>query len=356
MSYRTKKENQNDRLNHDKIYIIDIVLKIAENIKIILVLPTIFFIISAIYANFFSNLVYTSESKLMSSSGSGKISQAFGFAAQFGLDLPYNQSGPEWVYPEIIKSRTLSKGVLEKKFDTRRFGEQKSLLEILTAELKDKNYNFNKLLLFAIKKFLGMIDISEDKVTGILKLRVSVFEPALAKDINNAIIEQLIAHQRKYNKSKTSEGKRFIEERIIETEKDLMIAEENLKIFMDRNRRIENSPALQLERQRLGREVTVLTGVFTTLKQQYETTKIEEVKESEYVVILDPPETPIFPSSPNKVLMIFLSTCFGLGVAFIWIFLKEYIVRTKVEEKEKFTTAKSLISNNITELKKGRFL
>ena len=78
MSYRTKKENQNDRLNHDKIYIIDIVLKIAENIKIILVLPTIFFIISAIYANFFSNLVYTSESKLMSSSGSGKISQAFG--------------------------------------------------------------------------------------------------------------------------------------------------------------------------------------------------------------------------------------------------------------------------------------
>ena len=45
---------------------------------------------------------------------------------------------------------------------------------------------------------------------------------------------------------------------------------------MDRNRRIENSPSLQLEQQRLGREVTVLTGVFTTLKQQLETTKIEE--------------------------------------------------------------------------------
>ena len=29
---------------------------------------------------------------------------------------------------------------------------------------------------------------------------------------------------------------------------------------MDRNRRIENSPALQLEKQRLEREVTVLTG------------------------------------------------------------------------------------------------
>ena len=59
---------------------------------------------------------------------------------------------------------------------------------------------------------------------------------------------------------------------------------------MDRNRRIENSPALQLEQQRLNREVIVLTGVFTTLKQQLETTKIEEVKESDYVIILDPPE------------------------------------------------------------------
>ena len=42
-----------------------------------------------------------------------------------------------------------------------------------------------------------------------------------------------------------------------------MAAEENLKVFMDRNRRIENSPALQLQQQRLAREVTVLTGVFT---------------------------------------------------------------------------------------------
>ena len=54
----------------------------------------------------------------------------------------------------------------------------------------------------------------------------------------------------------------------MDTEKELMAAEEDLKVFMDRNRRIENSPALQLKQQRLSREVTVLTGVFTTLKQQ----------------------------------------------------------------------------------------
>ena len=81
---------------------------------------------------------------------------------------------------------------------------------------------------------------------------------------------------------------------------------------MDRNRRIENSPTLLLEQQRLNREVTVLTGVFTTLKQQLETTKIEEVKESEYVIILDKPEVPLLRSKPQRTKMVIMSGVFGI--------------------------------------------
>ena len=138
---------------------------------------------------------------------------------------------------------------------------------------------FETLEIKAVDKFIMMINVSENARTGILTLKVTASEPNLSTEINRVLIEELDAHQRKYNKAKTSDAKQFIEERIIDVEKQLMAAEEDLKIFMDRNRRIENSPALQLEQQRLGREVTVLTGVFTTLKQQLETTKIEEVKE-----------------------------------------------------------------------------
>ena len=49
--------------------------------------------------------------------------------------------------------------------------------------------------------------------------------------------------------------KYFIKDRILETEKELMAAEEDLKVFRDRNRRIENSPTLLLEQQRLGRRL-----------------------------------------------------------------------------------------------------
>ena len=160
--------------------------------------------------------------------------------------------------------------------------------------------------IIGVESLLGMILVHEDIKTGILTLKIDASEPELAAEINKVLIEKLDSHQRKYNKAKTSDTKRFIEERIIDAEKELISAEEDLKVFMDRNRRIENSPSLQLEQQRLGREVTVLTGVFTTLKQQLETTKIEEVKESDYVVVLDPPEVPLIPQ-PNKVLMVILT-------------------------------------------------
>ena len=58
---------------------------------------------------------------------------------------------------------------------------------------------------------------------------------------------------------------------------------------MDRNRRIENSPALQLEQQRLEEGNGFNWCIHKRLKQQLETTKIEEVKESNYVIVLDPP-------------------------------------------------------------------
>ena len=75
--------------------------------------------------------MYESTAKIMSSTG-GRQSQATGLAAQFGINMPMDNSEPEWVYPEIIKSRTLARAMLKRKFDTEKYGPQKPLLQILT--------------------------------------------------------------------------------------------------------------------------------------------------------------------------------------------------------------------------------
>ena len=271
-------EQQNNNLSppyhfeEDTISLMEIMLTMARHIKIIIITPTILCTLMIIYVLFFAKPVYTSTAKIMSSSSGGGMSEAAGLAAQFGIAIPTAQSEPKWVYPEIIKSRTLARALLKRKFDTNKFGPQKYLLQILTYGNDDPQVGLDTLETMAIDNFLDMINISEDSKTGILTLKINAAEPNFAADLNLSLIEELDAHQRKYNKAKTSEAKNFIQERIINTEKELIDAEEDLRVFMDRNRRIENSPALQLERQRLSREVSVLTGVFTTLKQQLETT------------------------------------------------------------------------------------
>ena len=338
----------------DAISLTDIMLTLARHLKVIIITPTILCTLTIIYVLFFAKPVYTSTSKIMSSSSGGGVSQAAGLAAQFGIAIPTGQSEPKWVYPEIIKSRTLARAVLKQKFDTNEFGPQKSLLQILTYGNDDPEFHLDTLEIMAVKNFLEMIEVSEDIKTAILTLNINASEPSLAAEINTVLIEELDAHQRKYNKAKTSDTKLFIEERIIDTEKELMAAEEYLKVFMDRNRRIENSPALQLEKQRLGREVTVLTGVFTTLKQQLETTKIEEVKESDYVVVLDPPEAPLQRSKPNKRLMVILAGILGIGLGMVLAFVREFATNSEKEEKDKMAEAKSLVRQHLSDFIPGK--
>lgn len=346
-------ESQNYYFEEDTISLMDLILALARETKVIIITPTILCTLMIIYVLFFAKPVFTSTAKIMSSSGGG-MSQAAGLAAQLGIALPTGQSEPKWVYPEIIKSRTLARSMLKRKFDTNEFGLQKSLLQILTYGNEKNTIGMDILEVKAVNSFLGMINISEDIKTAILTLSINASEPQLASKINEALIEELDAHQRKYNKAKTSDAKRFIEERILNTEKELMAAEENLKVFMDRNRRIENSPALQLQQQRLGREVTVLTGVFTTLKQQLETTKIEEVKELDYVVILDPPEVPLQRSKPNKKQMVIVAGIIGLGLGTTLAFIRQFIANRKKEGKDKISEAKSLLLKNISELILGK--
>lgn len=327
----------------------EILLILAKQIKLIIIVPSIMCSITIIYALFFTTPIYESTAKIMSSSGSS-TSQASGIAAQFGISLPNDQNQKQWVYPEIIKSRTLARSMLKRKFDTIKYGPQKSLLQILTYGNEKPTTGIEKLESMAVDLFISMVNVSENIQTNIYTITLSASEPQFVSELNSALLEELDAHQRKYNKNKTSKARQFIEERISQTKKELQVSEEDLKDFRIRNRRIENSPALQLEQQRLGREVTVLTGVFTTLKQQLETTKIEEVKESNYVIVLDPPEIPITSSKPKKKRMVIMAGILGVGIGMLFAFLREFFQKIINDENETFKKIIDIMKKNINDI------
>ena len=192
----------------DTISLMDVMLALARQLKVVIITPTILCTLVIIYVLFFAKPVYTSTAKIMSSSSGGGMSQAAGLAAQFGITMPTGQSEQKWVYPEIIKSRTLARSMLKRKFDTNEFGPQKSLLQILTYGNDNPQVGLDTLEIMAVDNFLAMIKISEDITTSILTLSINASEASLAAEVNQALIEELDTHQRKYNKAKTKPKRR----------------------------------------------------------------------------------------------------------------------------------------------------
>ena len=87
--------------------------------------------------------------------------------------------------------------------------------------------------------------------------------------------------------------------------------EEVLKVFRERNRSIMESPQLQLEMERLLREVEIQTQVYITLQRQYELARIDEVKETPSVVILDKGRPAVKKDQPKRKKIVILAMFIG---------------------------------------------
>ena len=322
----------------------ELVLILVSDAKKIIFGPLLLSLCMGFFYSIFFNDTFISSSKIISSSSINNTNQASGLASQFGLVLPQLGNENNWVYPEIIKSSILLKNLLNKPFSTQLYGKDKLLKEIIEKNKSLDKYDENTKQILLYKNLVNMVEVFEDIKTNIYTIKVAAFEPSIAKDINNQIILELDRYQKNYNKQKASKTRKFIEERIINTEKELIKIEEDLKNFNDRNRRIGNSPALQLEQQRLNREVSVLTSVFTTLKQQYETTKIEEVKDEDYVIIINPPEMPIAKSNPGPIFVGFIFFIIGSILTIFFIYFRYKLI--KYDKKNHFKEAVSLLKSN----------
>ena len=332
---KEKKSHLNIKDNNE-LSLFDIILILSNQIKIIIFSLLISIIVFIFYLIFFYKPVYSAKTKFISSTTS-KGSNLSGIASQFGFNLSNVQPDQIWVYDDILKSRTLASKLILRRFETKSSKSKNLLSEILNID--------NSTVL--IDKLISMIDVSKNKSTGVYTASISSSDPLLSYGLINALMLELEDHQKSYNLKKSNDTKKFIEERIFDTEKELTLAEEKLKNFNVRNRRIEGSPNLQQEQQRIFRDVSVLTGVFTSLKQQLENAKIETVKESDHFVTLDPSHIPLYPSNSKKKTLFYILGL-GLAIGFVIAIFIDFLSKSSPKDLEKWKKAKSIFIKNLT--------
>ena len=299
---------------------------IVKNKLIVILFPLIISFMTAIHVLYFVEPGFTSSARILPASNNKN--QVSGFAAQFGVSIGSSTTdiSAAELYPDIIKSRILAKALLKRKFqiftsDT----ASKTLLSILTSKNTDSvNYDSGPLIFKGINKLKNIISIKSSKRSPLIDITANANDPKLARDIVLAIIDELDSIQNKFKLNRIKEKRIFIENRIKGLDVDLSKSEEELKKFREQNRNISSSPALLLQQERLIRDLSVLTQLYITLKNEYEQIQIEEVENSRMFVVLDEPEIPLKRSSPNRKRRVILAFFSSILIIISIVTIKEW--------------------------------
>lgn len=311
--------------------------------------------------------------------GGGGGGGTSGILGQLGINIPGTEGGggasptstltSPALYPAFLETRSFAKRLLGRRFATEKYGKQ-TLLEI---SLREKEEKLNKQGLFpwqgpeqpivfdrsqgldtlvmqhmsALSDAIsgtGMIQFSQEGPFQIITTRA--IEPQLAVEIAYVVLDELQAFTEHFTRVDLNKTQTFIEQRLEVVEDEYEMLEDEMKVFRETNRQI-SSPALQLQQERLTRDLQIYKGIYTTLYQNLEQVKIQkEYEMTPTIQILDYPIAPLGAtviwegSTTQNPVFILLLALAGFGFGVVVSLAKGFFLTVEENEKRRLRDVK----------------
>lgn len=272
---------------------------------------------------------YASEARFVPDSGTPSVGALSGLAAQFGLSaaLGGGAQSPDF-YASLAKSRTILGAVADSTFT---FTMRRGFLGLgdtvtVTGRIAefyeiDRPEDLPRERDEAIELLDELIGAGASLQTGVITIRTQTDWPQLSYEITTLVLELISRYNLETLQSRASEERRFVEERLEAQQKDLAMEEDSLRLFLERNRSFATAPQLLIEHDRLQRKVALRQQVVIGLAQAYEQSRIEEVRNTPVLTIVQEPEVPAKGVRRYLVIKVFAATAtafaFMLAIAMI---------------------------------------
>lgn len=277
---------------------------------------------------------YTSRASFAPQLSEGSLSRLAGLAAQFGVSVP-TQTGarsPEF-YADLLRSRHLLRGAVETGYEVpsadgegaTRSGD---LVELFGIDAEPRELA----VVEAVERLRESLAVSTRSETGVVQFAVTTGRPELSRDVAERMLDLLHRFNLETRQSEASAERAFVAGRLEDVEGELRAAEERLKEFLQNNRRYDNSPELRFEYERLQRQVSLHQQVYTSLAEAHETAKVEEVRNTPVITVVDPPDLPVEHDSRHLPLKAVLGLLLGLMAGVAWAFGREVVANARDQD------------------------
>lgn len=203
----------------EEINLLELLRVVVRNLPLIAKITATAALLSVVYSLTLTN-VYTAKATLLppqKDSGGG----AAALLASMGgglAGLAGGLGGSADLYLGILKSRTVTDSVI-KRLD-------------LNTELESKNADDTR------RKLQGLVKFQAGK-DGIITITADYKDPAKAALFANTFIDELQKKSLQLNLTKASTERSFLEKRLVVVKQDLKNAEEDMKIFQEKNKTIK---------------------------------------------------------------------------------------------------------------------
>lgn len=232
---------------------------------------------------------------------------------------------------DLLSSRDLLSKIVTKKWNTEKRSDSITLIEYWEMETKTDL----EAEIVACKTLKERFSYEMDDLSFLITIDLLMEEPKLARDVLTYAIELVDNYVQNEQKTTTKNNIKYINKRLDSVRNELTNAEIALKNFRQNNMVISQSPELQLKYARLQREVSIKQQVYMTLEKEKESAKIELVKETPVIDILDEPVAPYKRAKPKRTLIVIISGFLGLFLSLGVIVIQKFYSMLYMEAKQR---------------------
>jgi len=204
----------------DEINLLELLRVVVRNLPLIVKITTAAVILSVVYSLTLKN-VYTAKTTLLppqKDSGGGGAAALMAAMGGGLAGLAGGLGGSADLYLGILKSRSITDAVI-KRLD-------------LQTEFKSNNADSTRAAVQGMVKFQAGKD-------GIITITADYTDPVKAALLANTFVDELQKISQQLNLTKASTERSFLDKRLVVVKQDLKKAEEEMKVFQEKNKTIK---------------------------------------------------------------------------------------------------------------------
>ena len=249
-----------------------------------------------------------------------------GIASQLGIGSSRDPSQSPGFYVQLLQSRELLTRLTLSKFPDPRTtdpADSADLVGIFNITSRDPQ----RALEIAVKRLQRKIRIVPDIKTNLVVMQVDARWPTVAADIANRAMDLVSAFNSEQRLSRSQARRTFLQDRVAAALAELRAAEDSQRLFYERNRQWENSPALIVAERRVRRQVETASTLYLGLRREFETARIDEINNTPVITVVDQAVPPQRREWPRRGLITVTAAVLGVLLGILWAAAGELLAR-----------------------------